>query len=399
MITVAMMKWAVSLVHTSPIPGFFLEQANRSNFYWDMVAFYNLDFIESVGYEGAAHTKFSSDNDDYLAWVYQAFLTIPCLGIELEDPNGKFMLHIMKVDREHANTGMLENPQVLVTFLDILTAHPFGSNLLNSLRVKDAASLGSTSKSVRLAIGYDPFKGHNKSEKLGSDRRLLNNRKNNIDALALHAFNHIYDVIQPYVKTGGLTRQGDIEVRTLSQRTNYGQFGNRLSASNCLAITHTPSGEPEGAVNFIYSDWFKDNKGVDQNGLLNNQALHLGRQDYRVIDKMHGEIRLMQRQHDRGVFRPIYVDKFCCPFCAVQFIAMGLMEFTPGAVNNKLAWYTFSPYVIYFKSRRVRMWGQVVEMKFSQLTPEEKSYFLFKLASGCSFTKHKVKTLIHEINF
>lgn len=393
MITTRMAQWAISLIHSSPTPGFFLEQGNRLNFYWDLVAIYNRDLIESVGYEGYAHTEFSNNDIQYINWVTQAFDTVPCLRVDLEDPNGEFMLYIREIDRRHAQNLALANPQVLLTLLDILEIPSVASRIVDALNVKDAASLGSTSKQARSLIGYDPFKGQNPHEMLGSKSTSYNSRKNLIDALALHAFNNIYDVIQPHVVKGGLRRRNDLQVRDISQRTTYGRYGKQLIAYNCLAITTTENNEREGAVNFIFNDWTRG-----QNGLLNNKELHLRPADYTRTKNMHGEIRLMERQHDRGIFRPIYVDKFCCPFCAVQFIAMGLMSLTPGAVNNTLAWYTFSPYVIYFKSRRVRIWGQDIENIFSRLSPTDKSYFLYKLASACSYTKHNVSIPLYQID-
>nr|WP_152665047.1 hypothetical protein [Pseudomonas toyotomiensis] len=391
MITLAMARWTISLIHSSPIPGFFLEQGNRHNFYMDMVAMYNRDLIADVGYEGAAHTEYSNNDETYISWVTQAFITVPCLRLELEDPNGEFMLYIREVDRNHTRTLALSNPQVLLSLLDILNVPSVASKIVDYLNVKDAASLGSTTKQVRASIGYDPFKGHNRHEMLGSTSHLFNNsRKDLIEALALHAFNNIYDVIQPHIKKGGLSRRLDLQVKNISTRTTFGKYARPLIATNCLALTTTASGETEGAVNFIFND---------RQALLDNSELHLRAGDYDRTSNMHAELRLMERQHDRGIFRPIYVDKLCCPFCAVQFIAMGLISFTPGAVNNTLAWYTFTPYIIYFKSRRARMWGQDIESKFSQLTPSEKSYFLYKLALACSLTKHNVPIPMYRINF
>ncbi|MEX3955182.1 hypothetical protein [Trinickia sp. EG282A] len=389
MITLAVARWAVTLVHGCPITGFFLEEANQHNFYWDMVAIYNRDLIEDTGYEGSAHTEFSNTDESYLRWIYHAFETRPCLREELR-PEGEVMGYIREVDRNHARTKSLANPKVLLSLLDVIKVPNVASRIVDSLNVKSAASLGSTSKIVRKSIGYDPFRGGSRGAMLGAAIYLgAGDRKTAIELLALYAFNHIYDAIQPHVKSGPFQRVGDRAVREISTRTKYGANENSLVSTNCLAITTTSGGVPEGAVNFVYND----------RSLLENRELHLDPEDYRTMKMMHGELRLMQRQHDRGFFRPIYVDKYCCPFCAVQFIVMGLIRFTPGATaNTALRWYTFSPYVIYFKTRRVQMWGQDVEDRFAKLTVQEKSYFLYKLATSCSVTKHSMKEPMYSIN-
>jgi hypothetical protein len=392
MITLAVAKWSITLVHGCPITGFFLEEANQHNFYMDLIALHNRNLIEEVGYEGEAHTELSNTNEEYVIWICQAFETCPCLRVDLM-PNGEIMGYIREVDRNHAKSRMLDNPKILLALLDILKVPTVASKIVDFLRVKDAASLGSTSKVARGAIGYDPFNGMNKKAMLGSSKYLSSgDRRISIEALALYAFNHIYDVIQPHVKRGSFTRPGDRDVLALSKATKYGPKQNALLWTNCLATTTTSDGTSEGAVNFVYSDWRSG-----RNGLLDNPQLHLNSGDYAVTEKMHGELRLMQRQHDRGIFRPIFVDKYCCPFCAVQFIVMGLIQYTPGAINNTLAWYTFSPYLIYFKSRRVRMWGADVEERFARLNPDEKLYFLFKLATSCSLTKYVVKVPMYAI--
>lgn len=392
--TEEMKLWALTLVHGCPFYGFFQELSNRISFYWDLVAIYNRDLILDVGFEGGAHTEFSSADEDYIRWIHQAFNTLPCLGDEFENPNGEFMLYITEIDRDHMNTHILDNPQAFKSLLGLFTIAPIAQTLagfVETLPVKSQAALATTSKAARKFVGYDPFQGRDKNALLGLNAPIVTVlQKDVLDQIAFHAFNNIYDVIQPYVtKTKKLSRPGDVNVQKISIETYYGpKKDKKLIEFNCLAQTIKPSGEIDGAVNFVFNDW-SGNSGKRVNGLLQNERLHLNKSEYFRTSQMHGEIRLMERHHDNASREPIYVDKFCCPFCAVQFIAMGLMELTPGAVNNNLQWYTFSPYVLYFKSRRIRMWGQQIETLFRQMNVNQKAYFLNKLATSCSINKHE----------
>jgi hypothetical protein len=228
--------------------------------------------------------------------------------------------------------------------------------------------------------GYDPFGGNTS---LGNPTN-NNNANNNavtlpLTLLAKHAFNHLYGVVKAKFGFGAQLKPGDLSLKHWSEKNSFNQSGSSsFLGSNCLARA-TIGGQPTNAVNFIspYGEQGRQ-RLIDALGLANQPAIPLSR--YTSTTHKHGEVRLAEEQDNRYEREPISVDKLCCLFCAAQMEALGRTASVTGAAAGTLSWYTFTPYVMYFRDRREQMWGGEVERGFSRLSRENKIQFLRILA-------------------
>lgn len=355
MLTEDKRKWVVCIFHACPVPDLFSDQ-NNFTLVQDLIirAVINL------------HTNKPFDSFSPVEqWAMQTYWTYPeRLDGDIEsdlEPWSELAQYATQLYKLHRD-GIYE-PQVV---LDLVGSNPNFHPVLKimllrgpALPLKTQAKLAMTCRGFRDGFGYDPFSG---------GHRLIDatiTTDDVVNQLALHAYQFICNAIAPSV-ANARHRPGDTRIKQLSARTTYSvSSGTRqLIATNCLAQTEDGS----YAVNFL------DAAGTLANTFALNANQYLGRNS-----KVHAEIRHLENQLDAGkrTFMNVYIDKFCCPFCAIQYIVFGAIDKTAGAVfNQSLHWYTFSPYVVYFKSNRIKMWGAAVERVFTQLPQREKLNFL-----------------------
>jgi hypothetical protein len=355
MLTEAKRKWVVCLVHACPAPEHFKDPESFKDLQ-DVL----IHCIVAVHGKGGFEALNSTEK-----WILQAYWTYPDRydGDILDDlqPNSELVQYAVNIFKLH--TDGIFNPQVIV---DLLGAnqeiHPALQIMLlrgPALPLKTQAKLAMTCRSFRDGFGYDPFLGgHRKIDTTVVKDDLVN-------TLALHAYHFVSNAIAGPV-ANQKKRPQDNAVAKISGSTTYQvQDGPRnLLGSNCLAQTE----DGRYAVNFL------DNGGVLEHTFTLNRNNYLGRNS-----RVHAEIRHLEYQLDIGrhTFMNVYIDKFCCTFCAIQYLVFGAIDKTPGATyNTTLQWYTFSPYVVYFKSNRIKMWGADVERVFSLLPAPDKLRFL-----------------------
>lgn len=355
MLTEAKRKWVICIFHACPAPEVF-EDPDNFRALQDAV-------IQSI-FNMHSNKPFESFSF-FDQWVMQTYWTYPerADGDIIGDfePGSELVQYATGLYKLHKD-GIFE-PQVV---LDLIGNNPNIHPVLEimllrgpALPLKTQATLAMTCKGFRDGFGYDPFQGgHRKIDSTLS-------RDDVVNQLSLHAYQFITNAIAPAVSNAKF-RSGDLEVKKISSETAYStSSGDRtLLFTNCLAKTEDGS----FAVNFL-----------DGSGAL-AEKFKLKKSNYSGRDSLvHAEIRHLESQLDAGkrTFMNVYIDKFCCTFCAIQYIVFGAMDKTAGAVfNTNLHWYTFSPYVVYFKSNRIKMWGAEVERIFAILPASEKLNFL-----------------------
>lgn len=355
MLTEAKRKWVVCMVHACPVPELFKDPDSFKHLQKALPKCILAIYTER-GIDGLNPTE---------QWLLQAYCTYPerydgdILG-DLE-PGSELVKYAAGMFKLH--TDGIFSPQVV---MDLLGPSQGISPVLEimllrgpSLPLQTQAKLAMTCRGFRDGFGYDPFVGgHRKIETTTAAIDVVND-------LALHAYFFIRNAIAGPVANRRL-RPKDREVKNISQSTTYGTSSgtSTLVGSNCLAQTE----DGKYAVNFL------DSGGVLAGKFSLNKDNYKGRNS-----TVHAEMRHLECQLSTGrrTFMNVYIDKFCCTFCAVQYIVFGAIDKTPGGVfNTGLHWYTFSPYVVYFKSNRVKMWGADVERVFSILSSDNKLKFL-----------------------
>ncbi|WP_158455462.1 hypothetical protein [Pseudomonas fluorescens] len=354
MLTEAKRKWIVCAFHACPNPEIF-EGSDNFRDLQDAI-------IQSV-FNMRSNQPIESFS--FLEqWAMQTYWTYPerADGDILGDFEAGSELAQYAVDLYKLHKDGIFEPHVVLDLIGTDHVHPaLGVVLLKgpALPLQAQAKLAMTCKGFRDGFGYDPFEGgHRKIESTIAMDDVVNQ-------LALHAYRFIFNAIAPAVSNAKL-RAGDLEVRKISSETGYStKSGDRtLLYTNCLAKTE----EGSFAVNFL------DGFGALAEKFKLDKKQYSGRNSL-----VHAEIRHLETQLQAGkrTFMNVYVDKFCCTFCAIQYIVFGAMDKTAGAVfNTTLNWYTFSPYVVYFKSNRTKMWGADVERIFAILPAGEKLKFL-----------------------
>ena len=168
----------------------------------------------------------------------------------------------------------------------------------------------------------------------------------------------------------------------------------KLLASNCLA-TITLGDNVIWSLNFDFPK-SSDNAAFKQDiqnklELLEGPAATVSPAvaDWSRAPRHHAEMRLtFTLAHPFTQPAQLDVDKPCCVFCASQLLAMGRGEFVAAYARNKLAWYSFSPLVMFFKNIRLNFWGKETEEEFTRLSPQEKHYFLSEIVH-CAQLEHE----------
>jgi hypothetical protein len=280
------------------------------------------------------------------------------------------LLHHMRDDVKSitslANTNLFLNVDLKQREYD-----PFGERVL-----RNGTSRGISQKTTTI-----PSSQLSEASKRRRPRLMLGNvtipaslnsiRDDALANLAKYAFNSIL----------GTARGARFRHKT-SIDSNFQQWSmeNNFSSSrflneNCVSGVKNDDGQYEYSVNHINYD------NNNRKRLVGNLALN--EDDYVRLPFMHSEIRVAERAEGTGDKRNLYIDKNCCVFCTVQLIAMGQDDRIKGTTWGTLQWYTFTPYVMYFKTRRQRLWGADVENIFNKFTPMDKMKFLNFLSKCC----------------
>jgi hypothetical protein len=252
-------------------------------------------------------------------------------------------------------------------------------HVLGFLNTKSLVSLASSHPMFRRVVPYDPFAGARGKIMLGNLKLSIpiGDLRTALTWLAQHAFNEIHDRIpNPGVDR---PRSMDNTLSTWSAGNKFGESGKSFRSTNCVARSSV-GGDFVYSVNFIRYGLAEKRRLV--------KTLRLRESDYYPITHMHAEMRIAQKQDDEERRAPIFVDKMCCPFCAVQLLVLGRLRSMRGSTTTDLQWYTFSPYVMYFRHRRERLWGAGVEAVFNLLSPDAKLMFLEILARSCRTNKY-----------
>lgn len=366
-------RWVLSMLHTCPNYEYITTESGRDLLTLALQTHiqYLIDRQTNIGLTDPIPQTATGN------WVRQIFRTCPV-------PIISGALHQSIIDYA---MSIIQSP--LLKVLD----HPDTlTSLLGLLRTKDAVALTLVHPNVNRAVRqqYDPFHGRRGRVMFGNVVRthIPLDLGRLLTTLARHAFNHIFDLVpNPGVDHA---RTEDKQLTTLSDSSKFGSSGNSFLATNCVAQSQV-SGLLVTTVNFI-------SYGPAERSKLVNK-LKLDTRDYDRITHLHAEIRIVEKQDDAAEHSPINVDKLCCPFCTVQLLAMGRLALTRGSARTKkLQWYTFTPYVVYFRYRRMLIWGAGVEAIFDGFQPDTKSLFLQVLAGVCRNTRYSSQELEFSLN-
>ena len=320
MLTPEERDWVITVLHACPIRDYFAYQDNIEELQKILLLY--IQYLANKNQN--PHLTDPLPNNLYGNWVRNIVDTCPRWII-----SGSIDKELLNYAIEIAQSkiySIIRQPELL-------------NKILSYLNTKQIVNLASTSSILHREIGYDPFGGSQPHLMLGYTSRTNLNPHDHYQALAKLAFNTIYDKVSPYVADH--PRPTDKKLTEQSSNSYYGSSGNSFIATNCVSTAYIPklkTGGHYNAVNFIsYSS-------TEQNRLTND--LKLNPNDYRSASHKHAEIRIIEKQDDAEQRYDIYIDKPCCPFCAVQIIVLGSLDKTRGAKFTKLAWYTFSPYIL-----------------------------------------------------
>ncbi|HYR09594.1 MAG TPA: hypothetical protein VEQ60_17600 [Longimicrobium sp.] len=247
------------------------------------------------------------------------------------------------------------------------------------LNTRDRVALSAVNRSLANESreqGYDPFGGNTM---LGNQQGGGGQAPQSLTHLAKHAFNQLYRTVKEKFTFNAPLTSGDLKLQKWSTDNAFGNPQTRKSfiSTNCQAQTSI-GGSNVNAVNFVHYGGSEGERLIKALDLDKQPSLPLQR--YTQCSHKHGEVRLAEAQDNAYERAPISVDKLCCLFCAAQMEALGRTPDLTGATTGILQWYTFTPYVMYFRDRRSLMWGTEVEAGFARLSRENKIAFLRILA-------------------
>lgn len=381
--------WVVSMLHACPSYHYFTNSAGKSQ-----LERYICDYIM---YTKGEIDDYPLPDSSFGRWVHQLVDTCkrPFHNYKLDQEMWDYAVEMIK--HESSVSMALEQPEILYRILNhVIKVDPSPTHKgPPRTNVRNVVQLSQVNRHLNAEIkawGYDPFaegrslpdlprttllNGQQRRVELGQD--LVRSRKRthdrelreeNIRLLALHAFNVIYAKVgcAPHKKRTGL----DEDLTKISATESFTVDGRKtLIQGNCLAKS-----EGQYAVNFV-KGYSKSNR----ERLLARFAMNSG--DYDVLHSMHAEMRRAEKMEGKANSNRISVDKPCCAFCTIQLIAMGQFDRVSGGKTGVLQWYTFTPYVMYFKMRRREVWGAQIESIFALLPPDDKLLFLNVLAQSC----------------
>ena len=359
MLTLEERRWVLTMLHACPDPSYLTDENKRFT-----LALATAKHVRHLFAKGQGQSEPDLPDNPLANWVRQIVATCPrfIIGGALDSELVDYALNV------------IASPVMLA----MKNAEAF-RHVLGFLNTRSLVAMASAHPVLRRAVPYDPFAGSRGRIMLGNLGLSipLGELRTALTLLARHAFNEVYDRIPN--RHVDAPRSMDTTLQKWSEENYYGNSGLAFKVTNCVARSSV-GGQFAYSVNFIAYG------SSEKNRLVGN--LGLREQDYAQITHMHAEMRIVERQDDEYRRAPVFVDKMCCPFCAVQLLALGRLDNMRGSTTTTLKWYTFSPYVIYFRHRRVQLWGAQIENIFNQLSTDAKLMFLELLATSCGNAKY-----------
>jgi deoxycytidylate deaminase len=194
--------------------------------------------------------------------------------------------------------------------------------------------------------------------------------------LATLAYAKIKETLTEEVEEPNLRKGITLEVQTRTETLTALSKTLRLNTTNCLAQLKL------GDKSLIAVNFTKTDQHLAALTKAGESLKSETRSDYKKVTNRHAEMRLIMQltEPTQEADAELIIDKLCCVFCAAQIYALGFKKLLTGWHTNPLQWYNFSPSVMFFPRRRVKIWGEEVEEEFRMLPPESKVAFLYTLA-------------------